>query len=93
MSILQSFSLEQMLTLADAMTHLSGAMVTKAFGHLVHLSEQEVVLRALYHNTASVLPDKVMLSLGTWGVGGGGGCMCVRAYCVCTFRYVHVFKA
>ena len=48
------------------MTHLSGAMATKVFGHLVHLSEQEVVLRALYHITASVLPDEV----GTWGRGG-----------------------
>ena len=83
MSILQSFSFG-----ADA--HLSGAMATKAFGHLVHLSEQEVVLRALYHITASVQPDRVMLILCTWGGGGGGGaCMCVSLCCVCTFRYVH----
>ena len=67
------------------MTHLSGAMAINVFGLLVHLSEQKVVLRTLYHNTASVLLDKV----GTWG-GGGGACMCVSMYCVCTFRYVHL---
>ena len=65
------------------MTHFSGAMATKAFSHLVHLSEQEVVLRALYHITASVLPDKVML---IWG----GACIVCTGTCACIMcRYVY----
>ena len=73
------------------MTHFSGAMATKVFGHLVHLSEQEVVLRALYHITASVQPDKVML---IWGGGGGGeACIVCTGTCTCIMcRYVYFYK-
>ena len=68
--IFQRFSSEQMVTLVDAMTHLEPSVVPTTFNHLLHLREQEVVLRALYHITASIQPNKVNWFI-VWMCGWG----------------------